>query len=141
MTASTQSIATLETSKAKELFIDWRQYDGKRLTSSVVPSPVYVVMNGQLHGIPSLDTYNSIFSTWENLEVNDYLVNNIPYGENISEGAVIVRGGLTMEWYLVTQGKKHHIVSPEVVKKYSFNSPVVVPQILVNSIPTGDSIN
>jgi hypothetical protein len=140
MTASTQSIATLETSKAKELFIDWRQYDGKRLTSSVVPSPVYVVMNGQLHGLPSPDTYNSIFSTWENIEVNDYLVNNIPYGENISVGAVIVRGGLTPESYLVTQGKKCQIL-PGVEKKYSFNSPTVVPQILVNSIPSGDSIS
>jgi hypothetical protein len=110
---------------------------GLRLTP-LTGGPIYLVNpEGFLQWIPNPATYNNLFRDWNGVYRIDTAT--LPIGTALSDGAVLARGNASNAVYIVSNGKKRWITSPAAMDKYYFNwnHIYVVPQILVNSIPTG----
>ncbi|KHK58361.1 hypothetical protein PI87_00960 [Ralstonia sp. A12] len=119
---------------------DWTKYDGERVTGSN-SSPVYLVLHGQLRWIPNPATYTNLFASWDGIIVSDYLVDNVPRGPALTNGAVLAKGSGSPV-YLVTNGQKLWIPNPETFNKFAFNwdKIVTVPDVVIDFIPTGPNI-
>ena len=65
--------------------VDWKQYDGLRVTSHT-SGAVYLVMWGQLHWIPDPATFNSVFKDWNGIVNSDYIVDNMPKALSLAPG-------------------------------------------------------
>ena len=143
MNASTRSQArnpiAVSEGQAKESFVDWTKYDGERVVSST-GGAIYLVMNGQLRWIPDVATYNDLFTTWNGINQDDYLVDNVPMGTPLSSGALLARGAASAPQYLVTNGQKCWIPSPAVLTQFNFKQATAYPQIMVDYIPTGANV-
>ena len=126
---------------ALEAAVVWNKYDGERVKGSN-GAAIYLVLNGQLCWIPDPTTYNNLFSSWNGVVVSDYLVDNIPQGQQLTSGALLVKSPSGAPVYLLTNGKKRWIPSPDVFAKFSFNSAKVVnlPQVVVDALPQGVNI-
>lgn len=135
----TRNPAAVSEGQAKEAFVDWRKYDGERVVSST-GGAIYLILNGQLRWIPDPTTYNNLFTTWNGVIQDDYLVDNVPMGPPLSSGALLARGAATDPQYLVTNGQKCWIPSPTVVTKFSFKQATAYPQVMVDYIPTGENV-
>lgn len=112
---------------------------GLRLTP-LTGGPIYLVNpEGLLQWIPNPNTYNNLFKDWNGVYRVDTAT--LPIGTALSDGAVLAKGNASNAVYIVSNGKKRWITSPDAMNKYYFNwsHVYVVPQILINSIPTGSS--
>lgn len=112
---------------------------GLRLTP-LTGGPIYLVNpEGLLQWIPNSATYNNLFRDWNGVYRVD--IAGMTIGTALSDGAVLAKGHLSGAVYLVSNGKKRWITSPAAMNKYYFNwnHIYVVPQILINSIPTGSN--
>lgn len=101
-------------------------------------APIWVIdQDGYRRWIPNPTTFNNLFRDWSVVEELD--VANIAETVPIDDGAILFKGSATANVYLTDRGNKRWITSPAVMDKYNFNwgKIVVVPQILVNMIPTG----
>ena len=102
---------------------------------------VYLILQGRLCLIPDPTTYTNLFTDWNGVEVNDYLVNNMPRSNEISSGAVLARGsdGLV---YLVMQGQKMLVPNESTFNQFYFgwNNILAIPDVIMNSIPSGVEI-
>lgn len=110
---------------------------GLRLTP-LTGGPVYLVNpEGILQWIPNPATYNNLFRDWNGIYRVD--IANMSIGSALSDGAVLAKGNASSGVYLVSNGRKRWITSPAVMDKYYFawNHIYVVPQVLINAIPTG----
>lgn len=128
--------------QVKESFaVDWRKYDGERVTPSR-GGPIYLVLNGQLQWIPNPKTYENLFASWSGVLVSDYLVDNVPRGPGLTPGAVLAKGGGAAPEYLVSNGTKQWIPDPATFKKFAFNAGKVetVPQIVIDYVPPGPNV-
>lgn len=128
--------------QVKESFaVDWRKYDGERVTAST-GGPIYLVLNGQLQWIPNPETYNNLFASWNGVVVSDYLVDNVPRGPALTSGAVLARGNAAAPEYLVSNGTKQWIPDPATFNKFAFNAGkvVTVPQIVIDYVPSGRNV-
>ncbi|MGG1948830.1 hypothetical protein AB1286_29165 [Trinickia sp. NRRL B-1857] len=118
---------------------DWRLYDGQLvMRSNGGAGGIFLIMNGLLRLVPDPATFANLFNS-PTVQQNDYLVDNCPPGPAISSGAVIAQGAGPAQ-YLITNDVKMWIPSPAVVAQFSFNSPVVVPNILLEFISTGPNV-
>ena len=107
---------------------------------------VYFVMSGVKHLVPSVDTYNSIFASWDKIigytgkagKVWEAVVNSIPSGDKITEGAHIIKSKTSASQYLLTNNKKYHINSLDELKACNFKSCQTYPQIIIDAIPEGE---
>jgi hypothetical protein len=119
---------------------DWNKYNGLRIKDSVGPA-VYLVLNGMKRHIPNPNTYNSLFANWNNIVISDYLVDQIPAGDPLSNGAVLIKGSSPLVC-LGTNGQKLPIPSEAVFNKYYFawNKIHTIPDEVFNSVPTGPVI-
>jgi len=104
----------------------------------------FLVLDGTRRHIPDPPTFISLFGTSGVDEVLD--IDSIPKADHpldsLTPGAVLVRAEGTDPIYLVSNGVKRHITSPEAINKYHFHgSGVPLPSVAVNSIPVGDPIN
>lgn len=126
--------------QALEVNVDWTKYDGQRVTGSA-PGKVYLALHGQLQWIPNGNTFNNLFKNWDGIVVSDYLVDSMPEGVPLSNGALLAKGEGD-KVFLVTNEKKVHIPNPAVFEKFNFNADtiVVVPQLLIDYIPTGPDV-
>lgn len=102
---------------------------------------IYLIDNGYRRHIPDPTTYNNLFRDWEGVVV-DNDIDEIPEARAIQSGAILAKGHATPQVYLIDQGQKRHIVSPDVMEKFHFawGRIYVVPQILIDAIPTGQPI-
>ncbi len=112
---------------------------GLRLTP-LPGGPIYLVNpEGLLQWIPNPPTYNNLFRDWNGVYRVD--TNTLPIGTALSDGAILAKGTASNAVYLITNYKKRWITSPAAMDKYYFKwgNVYVVPQILINSIPTGSN--
>ncbi len=112
---------------------------GLRLTP-LTGGPIYLVNpEGLLQWIPNPNTYNNLFRDWNGVYRVDTAT--MPIGTALSDGAILVKGNASAAVYLVSNSRKRWITSPAAMDKYYFNwnHVYVVPQILVNSILTGNN--
>jgi hypothetical protein len=122
---------------------DWRKYDGLRVTPSTrTGGPVFLALNGELRYIPDGNTYLDLFINWTGVSVNDYLIDNMPYGPQITSGAILAVATGTVEKYLITNDKKHWIPNMSVFDKFYFNNAKVkeVPKIILDYVPKGEDV-
>jgi len=117
------------------------EFNGLRVKLPGHPA-VYLVDGGYRRWIPNPETYNNLFRDWNNI-IDEMTVANIPIGSNISDGAVLAKSYDDAAVFLVDQGKKRLITSPEAMDKYYFSWKRVyqIPNILLDSISTGLSIS
>ncbi|QNA83640.1 hypothetical protein G4G27_06235 [Sphingomonas sp. So64.6b] len=115
--------------------VDWKQYDGMRIVKSTASS-IYLVMWGQLHWIPDPGTFNSVFRDWNGIVTSDYLTNSIPMGTALSDLSFIGISGGSPAQYLVSMNAKHLIPTPAVANAFNFHSPVKVPVLALQYIPS-----
>jgi hypothetical protein len=106
-------------------------------------TPVYIVdRNGYRRLVPFPSTFINLFedSTLDQALLDADMVAEIAEGPALDEGAILIRGISSEAIYLMDQGRKRSITSQEVMEKYGFNEDyvIVVPQILLNAVPTGD---
>ena len=111
---------------------------GLRLMHLTGPAIYLVNPEGLLQWIPNPDTYNNLFRDWNGVYRVD--IATMAIGTALSNGAVLAKGNTSNAVYLVSNGKKRWITSPAVMDKYYFNwnHVYVVPQVLIDSIPTGN---
>lgn len=114
-------------------------YDGERVMNE--QGSVFLLLNGELRGIPDPTTYNNLFTTWDGISKVPGLIQYTPVGVNIFHDAKILKGNASDATYLVTNNVKMYIGSPDVMRKFSFVDPTVIPQIAMDSIPNGPGVN
>ena len=103
-------------------------------------APIYLVLNGYRCWIPDPTLANlcvpnpSVF-----LDINIGVVSE---GPAITSGAVLAKAVGTDTIYLVTNGVKMAIPSPDVFNRYQFNWSTVqlVAPVLIDFIPTGPDV-
>jgi hypothetical protein len=115
--------------------------NGLRVKSPTSP-PVYLILDGYRRWIPDPDTYNNLFRDWNGIIV-DINIGDISEGSQLAYGAVLARPAGAAPVYLVSNSIKRWITSPAAMDKYYFawDRIVVVPHILLDSIPEGPSIS
>ena len=66
-----------------------------------------------------------------------------PQGSAIPEGAALMKDPAAPEVYLVEQGRKRHIVSPDIMNQYSFNWNAIqlVPAATLAALQTGPALD
>ncbi|MDD1450626.1 hypothetical protein NHF48_005940 [Sphingomonas sp. H160509] len=119
--------------------VNWKQYDGLRVAAHTT-SAIYLVMWGELHWIPDPATFNSLFKDWSGIINSDYIVDNMPKGLALAAGSFIAISGASPAWYFVTLGKKLHIPDPATVNRFNFRSPISLPHLALDYIPTGPNV-
>lgn len=127
--------------EALEAVVNWAKYDGERVTGTNSPV-IYLVWNGHLRAVPDAATYSNLFVSPAGVVISDYLVDNIPAGQALTSGALLIKGQQSVEIYLLTDNKKSHIPNSDTFNKFHFNSAkvVVLSQTIVNAIPQGANI-
>ena len=102
---------------------------------------VYLVVNGFRCWIPDSATFNNLFPSGATI-VQDINIGAISEGPPITSGAVLAQASGAAAVYLVTNGQKCWIPSPDIFNRYQFNGGTVqvVAPILVNSIPSGPDL-
>jgi hypothetical protein len=103
---------------------------------------IYLIDQGYRRWIPNPATFNNLFRNWNGI-VEEISITSIPQGQNISSGAVLARAYGTAPVYLVDRGLKRWITSPAAMDRYNFSWDRIyqVPNILLDSIPTGANID
>jgi hypothetical protein len=112
---------------------------GLRVTS-LTRGPIYLVNpEGLLQWVPNPPTYNNLFRDWNGVISLDTAPLSI--GTALSDGAILAKGHVSAPVYIISNGKKRWITSPAAMDKYYFawERIYVVPQVLIDSIPTGNS--
>jgi hypothetical protein len=116
------------------------EFNGLRIKVPGQPE-IYLVEEGYRRWIPNPTTYNNLIRDWNGIR-EDAGVADIPRGVDIAPGAVLAKGS-TAPSYFVDTLVKRWITSPSTMDKYYFNwnRIVVVPDILLQNIPSGYSIS
>ena len=105
-------------------------------------SPVYLVINGFRCWVPDPTTYNNLFVGGATV-VSDLGVGAVSEGAALTSGAILAQGNASPQVYLVSNGVKMWIPSPDIFARYQFNAAQiqVLPQIVIDFIPNGPSLN
>jgi len=118
--------------------LDW---NGRRIRSKV-DEKIYIVIDGLRHWVPNPATYENLFRDWDGVE--DIIdIDSIDAGADITDGAILARGGEDPPVYLISNGVKRHVTSPEAMDRYYFEWDRVIslPPVAVLFIPTGTEIS
>lgn len=120
--------------------VDWTRFDGQRITGT--GKGVYLVWDGQLRGVPNEATYNNLFINWDNIKTDEYVINNMPEGEPLSDGAVLAKGSRRSLAFLVTNGQKHPIFERQTFEQFYFagNKIQNVSQVIIDYVPNGNEV-
>lgn len=104
-------------------------------------APVYLVLNGYRCWIPDSGTYTNLFVPGAQV-IPDINIGVVAEGPALSSGAVLAQAAGAPQVYLVTNGVKMWIPSPDIFNRYQFNAAQiqVVAPILINSIPSGPDV-
>ncbi|CUI07014.1 hypothetical protein [Massilia antarctica] len=117
-----------------------RDLDGLRMQFPGAPA-IYLIDQGVKRHIPDPDTYDKLFRDWNGV-VQDPHLNDIDTGTPLSHGAVLAQAFGDAAVYLIDNGVKRHIASPETMDRYYFdwNKIQHVAPILIRSIQNGPTI-
>lgn len=123
-----------------EVEVDWKKYDGQRVTGA--SKGVYLVWNGELRAVPNVDTYNNLFRNWDGIRNDEYLINNMPEGRPLSNGALLARGNFVKRIFLLTDGEKHPIWERSTFDQFNLSDGAVkdVAQLIIDYIPSGNEL-
>lgn len=108
---------------------------------------VYLVMDGKKKHVPNPDTYNNLFKNWN--QINDggklekiwnKIVDSIPTGEAITDGAILIKDE-SDPVYLLTNKKKYWITDPDQFNNCNFdwNKIKKYPTIVIDAIERGEN--
>jgi len=104
-------------------------------------APVYLVINGLLCWIPDPQTMTNLITPGAKI-VSDPNLDEISPGTPLTSGAVLAKGPGDEPTFLVSNGVKMWVPNPTIWGIYQFNWGMVVqvPQVVIDSIPTGPDI-
>lgn len=133
------------TAASASITIDFNDYNGWCIKTASSDN-IYLVMNGEKRLIPNMGTFNGIFAS---SNIHDgtsligslwtRLVNEMPTGDNITDGAQLIKSDDSAAVFLLTSGRKYGITSPEQFNSCNFDWKKIhsYPAIVVNAIPAG----
>lgn len=103
---------------------------------------IYLILDGERRWIPNPTTYDNLFRDWNGV-INNNDVITIFEGNWLSDGAILARAPHHPPVYLISNGVKRWIQSPEAMDKYHFNwnKIIEVPKILLDFIQNGPTLN
>ena len=106
-------------------------------------TPIYLIdPEGYRRLVPFPLTFMNLFEDRAVLQVLvASTVTEIAEGPALDNGAILLRGSSCERIYLLDQGKKRLITSEQVMNKYGFSerAVVVVPKILIDAVPEGET--
>lgn len=104
-------------------------------------APVYLVINGFRCWVPDSTTFNNLFVSGATI-VSDLGVGAVSEGPALSSGAILARGNASPQVYLISNGVKMWIPTPDILNRYQFNGAKiqVLPQIVIDYIPNGPNL-
>lgn len=119
------------------------ELNGQRLKLPNDPA-VYLIDQGKRRWVPDPGTYNNLFSLPILQGVGtDYNLLDIDLGTQITHDAVLAQpvGGAAV--YLIDNGVKRQINSPDIMTKYNFdwNKIQQCPHIVLDFVPSGSTIS
>ena len=105
-------------------------------------APIYLVLNGFRRWVPSPATLSQLFVGNPKV-IQDIGIGTVSEGPALSVNAVLAKADNSDRVYLVTNGVKMWIPSPDIFNRYQFNGAkiVTVPSILIDSIPNGPNVD
>jgi len=111
--------------------------EGSRVS---IGTGTYLVLDGKVRHIPDPTTYNNLFEDWNNIIKSDPGLQVT--GAPLTNGAYLSTAPGDPKVYLVNDGVKRWIASPQVFNKYHFNGKAVrqLSPAAQNAIPTGNPI-
>jgi hypothetical protein len=103
-----------------------------------IENGIYLVLDGNVRNIPDPNTYDNLFENRNNIITS--AANLQVIGEPLTPGAYLAAGDTRV--YLVNDGVKRWIASPQVFQKYHFNAAVVktINAGELKDIPMGNTI-
>lgn len=113
---------------------------GLRVKMPNHPEIYLIDPEGYRRWIPNPPTYNNLFRSWDGVVI-DINIDEIAQSTPLSNGAILARAAGTAPVYLVSNGVKRWVTSPQVMDKYNFRWDRVyeLPAVAINFIPTGAS--
>lgn len=99
---------------------------------------VYLIVDGTRQWIPDADTFNNLFRDWGGI-IYYPGIDGIDEGPALATGAVLAKSSQSDPVYLVSNNQKRFIVNSDVFNDYNFawGNIVVLPPVIMDSIPTG----
>jgi len=96
------------------------KFEGQRIKGDE-QDPIYLVLDGKLRHIGNPDVYKALFGDgeWKFTTVPQALVDNYPKGPELNFLTPLAKG-FDDPVYLIDQGKKRWITSPDVFNRYGF---------------------
>ena len=120
-------------------------YNGYRVKADDSPK-IYLVLFGLRRWIIDPDDYNHLFRDWGGVlrfpKTSD-LDAIIPESESLTPGVRLAKGQGSAPIYLITDTVRMWVTSPAVMDKYwfSWDQVVVVPDVVIGSIPLGPALS
>lgn len=116
------------------------QYNGTLREAPNAPQ-VYLILNGLACWVPDATTLDNLFVPGAN-PLLDPNLNEIEQGNGLTSGAILAQGTGTSPVYLITNGVKMWIPTPDIFNAYMFNSKLIqfVDPILLDFIPNGPDV-
>ncbi|HEY7554932.1 MAG TPA: PASTA domain-containing protein [Candidatus Binatia bacterium] len=113
---------------------------GRRLQSLGSPA-VYLILDGKRYLIPDAATYSNLFRNWEGIEAFD--LSAISDGGTLSSDAKLARSKEEPTVYLITNGRKHWITSPQAMDTYNldWNKIVYLDRSVIDSFARGGDLS
>jgi len=104
---------------------------------------VYLVVNGFRRHVLNQKTMDSLFVGGRVVD-KEPLIDFISLGEAIASGALTVKGDATGahgdRWYFLPGQYKMYIGTTTISSQYQFRAVTVLPQVVIDSIPEGPSL-
>lgn len=137
--------AAEQTGTSTTIVVDFNDYNGWCIKTDASDT-VYLVMKGEKRRIPNEDTFNGLFASWKIQNGTSLigslwtrLVDEMPSGGTITNDAELIKSTDSDAVFLLTNGKKYGITSPEQFEScnFSWKKIHVYPPIILDSIPNG----
>lgn len=102
---------------------------------------VYLVLNGFRVWVPDSTTFSNLFNSGATI-VQDINIGVVSEGAALTSGAVLAQGNASPQVYLVSNGEKMWIPTPDIFNRYQFNSGNIqtLPQIVIDFLPNGPNL-
>lgn len=136
---STTSHQVMSAIQIKDFMMEnFNPYDGNLFSDEI---NTFLLMNGALCWIPDETTLANLFTSWNIITKDPALILNALKTDIITSGAKILKGDVNDSTYLVTNGTKMLILSPNLMNKFGFVQPTTIPQFVIELIPEGVNVN
>ncbi len=109
---------------------------------------IYLVMKGEKRYIPNPKTYTNLFKNDDGLlngggigALWNKIVDTIPTGEAITDGAILIKSENSDPIYLLTNNKKYWITDPQQYSDCNFKpgGQKTYPAVVIDAIPKGEN--